>query len=67
MPGQALALQGFPGIVHIKRGVIHSAAGIANDAICGFVSILCSFELFEAEFDDDLFFRGQLYPLDEAN
>lgn len=47
MPGQALALQGFPGIVYIKRGGIHCVPGIVNDVVRDFVSVLCDFQLVE--------------------
>ena len=58
MPGQALALQGFPGIVCIKRGGIHRAPGIVNDAGHDFVSVLRIFRLVKTKFDDNLFICG---------
>ena len=67
MPGQALALQGFPGIVYIKRDGTHSALGIVNDVVCNFVPVLVGFQLFEAEFENDLLVAGQLHPFDEAD
>ena len=55
----------FPG--PFFRCGTHSAPGIVNDAVCDFVPNLLVFQLFEAEFEDDLFIRGQLDPLDEAD
>ena len=49
MPGQALAPQGFPGIVYIKRGGIHRAPAIVNDAVRELVSNLYGFQQFKAE------------------
>ena len=47
--------------------VTHSALGIVNDVVCNFVPVLVGFQLFEAEFENDLLVAGQLHPFDEAD
>ena len=58
MPGQAFDFQGFPGIVYMNGGGILSAAGIVNDALLRIRLKTVEIELFEAEFDVDLFALG---------
>ena len=50
-----------------KRGGIHRAPAIVNDAVHDFMSILCGFQLFEAKFDDDLFIFCQLCAFYETD
>lgn len=52
MPGQALALQGFPGIVYVKRGRTQAQAGNRNlsRARPGAGDLMRSFVVFSEDF-----------------